>query len=116
MLQAGYLKGYFEFKASKAPEDFNWLRSDIQLILNELQCLPLLLPPGSNIPYGQLWITSQKGLQLWTNSILYKLVSISAQNSKVVARNKGVVWSDNDLVKRLAALNGVALPSKVQAI
>ena len=115
MLQAGYLKGYFEFKATKAPEDFNRLRSDIQLILNELQCLPLSLPPGGNRPYGQLWITSQKGLQLWTNSIFYKLVSISAQNSKVASRNKGVVRSDNDLVKRLAALNGVALPSKVQA-
>ena len=114
MLEAGYLRKYFQFKASKAPEDFDRLRRDIQTILNELQCLPLSSPPGANRRHGQLWITGQKGIQLWTNPMFYKLVSISAGKSNTVARNKGVVLSNNDMVKRLAALNGVALPSKAQ--
>ena len=114
MLEVGYLREYFQFKATKAPEDFDRLRRDIQMILNELQCIPISLPPGGNVRYGKLWVANQRGLQMWTNSTFYKLVSISAGNSKVAARNRGVVRSDKDLVKRLANLNEITLASKVQ--
>jgi hypothetical protein len=82
LAQKGYIGEYHRIVASLSSEGRETLNQALEVIFQNLQCLPNARPCGNGRNLGRIWKARDGMVEIMTNSRFYRLVSIGGNTRK----------------------------------